>query len=169
MGRHFTKFMGVRCICTLIDFSQMIVQGLWEKENEIFQIDFFLNKATKYMKRDKYPDFSELVKQPRETRNLPNWVPAEFREEIHNEIDLFPRIKLEQCLTIDDDTVEEMTTDDCLNFTIKLTRENIPEDCEIPFVHSNRFTFIKEEVWYLMITYNEDIFYFYKFTGSSRT
>ena len=28
---------------------------------------------------------------------------------------MFPRIKLEHSLTIDDDTVEEMTTDDCLN------------------------------------------------------
>ena len=43
---------------------------MWEKENDIFQIDFFLNEAGKYMKRDKFPDFQELVRHPKETRNV---------------------------------------------------------------------------------------------------
>ena len=60
-GRFYTKYMGMRCIQTLLDFSQMIVQGLWEKDYNVFQIDFFATQASKYMKREKYPDIKDLV------------------------------------------------------------------------------------------------------------
>ena len=69
-GRFFTKFMGMRCICTLLEFSQLVVQGLWEKDPDIYQISFFKNEAMKYIKkyhnyriiREKLPDLGELVK-----------------------------------------------------------------------------------------------------------
>jgi hypothetical protein len=33
-------------------------------------VEFFLKEASKYMKREKYPDFLELVKQPKEKRTV---------------------------------------------------------------------------------------------------
>jgi hypothetical protein len=55
-----------------------------------------------------------LIKTPRDIRILPNWVPAEKRDEVMDEIDLFPRIKVSYQLKIEDDTIEEFTTDDIL-------------------------------------------------------
>lgn len=77
------------------------------------------------MKREKFPDFCDLVKHSREVRTvknisslngvkLPNWIPNEFKEAIHEEIDMFPRLKIEYDLKIDDDTAQEMTSEDYL-------------------------------------------------------
>jgi hypothetical protein len=64
--------------------------------------------------REKYPELADLIKQPRETRNLPNYVPENLRSALHDEIDLFPRLIVTHKLKIEDESVEEMTTDDFL-------------------------------------------------------
>ena len=60
----------MRCISTLLDFSQLVVQGLWEKDPDVYQISFFRDEAMNYRKkfynysiiREKLPDLGELVK-----------------------------------------------------------------------------------------------------------
>jgi hypothetical protein len=71
-----------------------------------------------FIPREKFPELIDLVKNPRESRSLPNYVPDDKRAALHDEIDLFPRIKITHKLQIEDDTVEELTTDDFLTVMI---------------------------------------------------
>lgn len=61
MGRRQLKFMGIRCISSVLEFCQMVVQGLWEKDKDVIQIQFFAVDAPKFIKNQKYPEFRELV------------------------------------------------------------------------------------------------------------
>lgn len=99
-----------------------------------------------------------------------------MKKSVQEEVDLFPRLKLTTNLKIEDETVDEMTTDDFLivilfqtfQLTISLTRENTEEGEDIPFVHSNSFTHLKEETWHVFLSFNEDIFFYKKLFGSTR-
>ena len=51
---------------------------------------------------------------------------------------------------------------------ITLTRENTKENQEIPFTHSNRYPYVKEETWHIIISINDDIYYYMKLSGSSK-
>lgn len=54
------------------------------------------------------------MSKPREQRTLPNYVPEEFKQQLNDEIDLFPRIKVSYTLEIEDETVTDLTNEDFL-------------------------------------------------------
>ena len=45
---------------------------------------------------------------------IPNWVPEEYKEQILSEIEMFPRLKVEHSITVDDDTIDEFTIEDLI-------------------------------------------------------
>lgn len=49
-----------------------------------------------------------------------------------------------------------------------MTRENTPEGHEIPFVHSNRFTHLREETWHIFLSVEDEVFFYKKLNGASR-
>ncbi|CAD8205461.1 unnamed protein product [Paramecium octaurelia] len=167
-GRFQTKFMGARCINNILQFSQCIVQGIYETDNPINQIEFFANKAKDYIKKGKMPVFQELVQKSVDQRVLPNWVPEEFKDQIMNEINMFPQLDIKHEVTVDDESIVEQCNEDIFSIKITLTRLNTPEGEDIPFAHSNRYTYVKEEGWHILITYQNEVFYYAQLNGSNR-
>ncbi|KAM3136562.1 hypothetical protein pb186bvf_011365 [Paramecium bursaria] len=164
MGKRQARFIGIRCISTLLNFSQCIIQGLYETDNHIRQIGFFYDEYQKYIKKSKLPEFQELLQK----KNIPNWVPEEYKEQILSEIEMFPRLKVEHSITVDDDTIDEFTIEDLILLKITLTRENTPEGQDNPVCHSNRFTYIRDETWHVFICVDEEVFYYQKVSGPKK-
>ena len=65
-----------------MDLSQMVVQGIYDKDPEAMQLRFFKYKASQFRKQIKYPTIRELAQK----KELPKWIPIEEHEDILNEI-----------------------------------------------------------------------------------
>ena len=153
------KFMGLRCVLNLIDFSQTFIQGVWGTDSSYKQLTFFQDDDNFRILKKKFfkkaPSLSEIQKN---TENpdfkLFNLFDEEKRSQLLQEIKLIPNMSIEVTTFVKEE--EQIMEDDILTLKIKIVRENVPEGEKQQMVHNPKNPFFRKEKLYIIVGSEEN-------------
>jgi len=145
------KAFGLRCAMSLIDFSQLFYQGLWQGDSPLLQLSIFNKVMIEGLKKKgrKFPDFSHLVKDANKPRD-PNLPVDENLGGAIQELTHFPYMDIKSEVFVEDES--DIRLGDIVTLKVTLTRLNQNhKDTDFKYLKSNRYPFNEKEKWYIFI------------------
>lgn len=128
----------------------MLIQGLWVNDSPFLQLACFQDedRFMRFLKRNKKTSsLLEVLQVPPEQRKLN--VPDEEKEELNRELALFPNLKVETTVGVNEEN--DIVEGDVVSIKVKFTRENLAEGQEAKGVHSLRYPYLKDEKWIIIL------------------
>ena len=127
MDRRMKK-MGLNLLLRIIEFTQLMMQGLWIKDSPFLQLPHFsLSAFTTFQRKNKKitSNFREFLQMEREVRT--KYLNPQFNTQeimnINGCCDMLPRMTLDVDFKVED--VSEICAGDYVNFEFHITRTHL--------------------------------------------
>ena len=136
----------------VIEFGQLLTQGLWIKDSSLLQLPNFTEVEVKHCQSGKAQlrTLDAFLKAPADSRKGMNDFSMEEKEEVERVCTILPQLKVTVVAEVaDEDFIAE---EDIMSIRITLTRENIVDQndtCDL--VYAPQFPFPKAERWILLL------------------
>ncbi|KAL4443205.1 hypothetical protein ABPG74_002272 [Tetrahymena malaccensis] len=186
------RYLSVQTLLNTIHFQQHFFQGVWSTkfDMDLMQISYVQNDKISFKKLyQKYRNLKNLQNTPVDQRkydvqvNLDEAKKQKFIEEVNQEVDSFPNMKMQFDVLLDEQentglyraTTQENKTvsvtieeGQIFNLKVGITRENIPEKEEGMFAICHKYPYVKDMQLHVFVTDKERIFQYQQLTGQAR-
>jgi len=145
------KAYGLRCAMSMIDFSQLFYQGVWQGDSPLLQLSVFNKIMIEGLKKKqrRFPEFSHLVRDANKPRS-PDLNPDENLGGAIKELVQFPFMDIKAEVFVEDE--QDIRLGDIVTLKVTLTRLNQDhKDTDFKYLRSNRFPFNEKEKWYVFV------------------
>lgn len=137
---------------TVISFSQLVVQGLWTRDNPLLQFPHITDKdAKEALGKGGAKSIAAFLKQPdSEKKGLARLTDAE-KDEVFRVAKLLPDVDISVDVFVEDE--EQIAENDLVTIKVTLTRNNVPEgkNAKAPPVYAPYFPVPLEEGWWVLV------------------
>ena len=135
----------------VIEFAQMMTQGLWAKESSLYQLPHFDAETVKHASQGKkaMKTIMQFIHAGAESQRGTAKFTAEQLEDVAKVCQTIPDIEMEiDCGVADEDEIAE---NDLITLTVTIDRKNVKAGEHQGPVHAPKFPFRKDESWWLML------------------
>lgn len=131
----------------IIDFGQLLTQGLWIKDSSLLQLPNFTDAEVKHCQSGKAQlrTLDAFIKADPAIRKGMNDFSDEEKDEIHRVCTILPKLNVRVVAEVDDE--DFIAEEDIMTIKITLTRENVAKDETCDLVYAPQFPFPKAERW----------------------
>lgn len=156
-ARRTRKNMSFKAMATIINFSQHVIQGMWEFQSELLQLPHMdedtITKIMKKMKKKtlKLKEYIELNKEERAAHEV---LSAEQMGEVEKVIECLPRIKLIPVLVTEGS--DDIVVNDVVTVKVKVIREELGEHEKAPPVCSRTHPYMQVQKYFVFLTDSKD-------------
>jgi len=136
----------------IIQFSQLVTQGLWVKDSGLMQIPHFTSQEVKHVLSGRGNPVKTCVGYakiaPEDRKGLQNFDEDQIKD-VEAFLKIIPDVEIEFELAVKDEP--QIAEQDFVSLNIKLTRNNVEEGEEAGYVHSKKFPGLKKESWWFLL------------------
>jgi len=135
----------------IIEFSQLLTQGLWIRDSPFLQLPHFSNQEVKHCLSGKgsVRNFPQYLDQPNDEKKGLLKFSEQQKADVYSALAIIPNIETEIKVFVEDE--EQIAEGDLVSLQITITRKNIPEGSKAPSVHAPKFPLTKQENWWAVL------------------